>query len=201
MTIQTAETLDKVTWSFGPIGMAVRQHIHNIASIYGVALEEDRGTLSSMYRANGNSTAIEHFRTDLAKTSEELAQCNHASFVDDMERSEKRRAFWGILVGRTTRRNELDREELTGIAMLLVDVQMSMACKGDVARRLARSLMSLRLALRLQEATNWEITTIAAMHASMAMRQLQHDVRRKNVVLPDSLKKRVMAIVPTIETW
>lgn len=42
---------------------------------------------------------------------------------------------------------------------------------------------------------------IVSTFVSMAMRYVQHDIRNGDLTVGSDLKKRIMAVRPTIDTW
>jgi hypothetical protein len=200
MTISTDTRINTDGWTFGPIGAVMRPGVRSMAFRHGVTLTEDRGLLSSMFRAHGTLRAVDAMRAECQDVARRLEAEDHAMFVDEMEKAEKRRARWHRLIGRRVRRDDLALEETHRFAALMASAKIAAKGDEDAIRRLTRSITRLRETLRIgSELRGME--GAASTVASMGMRYLQHDLRNGNIRLPDMLKLRIMQVVPTVDTW
>lgn len=184
--------------TFGPIGMLYRGRIREIALQLNISLTENKGLVTSTYRATGADRAVKVMGAMLQQMVENIATIDHRNYVDDMEKAEKRRAWWGSLIGRRVRTAHFTREESDGIFLLLCEVQWSGSEMHDEASdRLGRSIDILAPMLDRKTTSSETLSTIA----DVRLRYLQHDIRRGDIRVPADLRGRIMAIKPNFDTW
>jgi len=200
MTISTAHGVDTDGWTFGPIGAVMRPGVRAMAFRHGVTLTEEKGLLSSMFRAHGRLRAVDAMRAECQDMARRLEAEDHAMFVDGMEKTEKRRARWHRLIGRRVRRDDLAIEETHRFAALMASAKIAAKGDEDAIKRLTKSVTRLRETLRFGSELGG-MEGVASTVASIGMRYLQHDLRKGNIRLPDPLKRQILQVVPTIETW
>lgn len=185
------------TITIGPIGALNRRDVRDMIFKLGLLYEERKGLLDSLFRVSGPEATLRHLVGHLAEVAKRHAAVDHALFVDDMERVEKRRAAWRRLIGRRVRTETLPRAE--AMAMRDLHRQAVRAATWTTEDAQSRMVMAApRLAALLDPATSDEV---ASVFASIAMRHLQHDVRTGEVALPRALRRRVLKARPQIDTW
>lgn len=200
MTTSTVDRLDADGWTFGPIGALMRSEVRSIAFRHGVHLIENKSIFESDFRAVGSLRQIDALREELNRFSERLKEQDHVAFVDAMEKSEKRRAWWGRLIGRRVRRHDLTKDEVGRFASLLASAMISASGDDDAIERLTKSVVRLRRTLRNGSGMAG-MDVVASTVASICMRYLQHDLRTKSIRVPDALREQIMAVTPVIDTW
>lgn len=184
----------------GPVGAAVRHVVRDMALRHDVTLTESNGFLTSTFRLSGRLRDVDSMRAEYVRLAERLRRENHAEYVEEMEKAEKRRAWWGRLIGRQVRRDDMTIDESLATADLIGTVMMGCRGTDEALDRLKRSSASIQSSLKARSlAVHGD--AIVSTFVSMAMRYVQHDIRNGDLTVGSDLKKRIMAVRPTIDTW
>lgn len=184
--------------TFGPIGLIYRGNVRRAALAHGVQLQEERSLVDSMFRATGPSDAIFGFSRYLKGLVRSVEAADHDSYVAAMERSEKRRAWWGSLVGRNVRTQPLSRQESAEVYDLLYETMWDsqMVCP-DASSRLSKSVSSLGRLLDDKGICDDVVGTMAAVR----MRYLQNDIRNGGIRVSKDLRRRTLGAGMPMDTW
>ena len=200
MTTTTQNGLAPSSCLIGPVGELMRRHIRDMALRHDVVLRESSGFLTSTFRLSGKLRDVDAMRAEYAALAERLRREDHAEYVDGMEKAEKRRAWWGRLIGRDVRRDDMTIDESLDAADLIGTVMMGCRGTDEALDRLKRSAASIQTSLKARSlAVHGD--AILSTFVSMSIRYLQHDIRSGDIVVRSDLKKRLMAVRPTIDTW
>lgn len=185
------------TASIGPIGLLHRERVRVAAFQYGIETRESRGLLDSTFSLRGPATAIERLRAFVRRIAEEEARSNHRYFVDAMERSERRRHFWGRMFGRGRRTTPLTRDESAkALDMMEAATEQHLHMSDEARDRLAKSISRVNKINRAGVHDD-TVSTIT----SIAFRYLQRDLRTGEVKLAKPFMRQVLSMRVTIDTW
>lgn len=200
MTTTTRGDTTPSSCVIGPVGAAMRHLVRDMALRHDVELRESKGLLTSTFRLNGRLRDVDAMRAEYVALAERLRREDHAEYVDGMEKAEKRRAWWGRLIGREVRRDDMTIDESLDAADLVGTVMMGCRGTDEALDRLKRTGAGIQSSLKTRN-LSLHGDGVLSTFVSIAIRYIQHDIRNGDLVVRSDLKKRLMAVRPTIDTW